>query len=302
MEKVTWSIPRVSSSATTGKGQRGVPILLDRTCTNVRDAGERITELRAVLRVRACKARTPYQPEAWLHFLSALNLIHRYAHIPNRLRFGFMGSVPTIHHTYFPPNSLSLLMQHDTFAIILNREYSTERYIGPLSRIETEILIGPFQTAPLSMVPKPSRPEKVQLVQNLSYPLHPTDSISSINSAIDSDLYPCTWGTASTICLLIWFLPPGSQAAVRDVAEAYRMIPLHPSQWPGLVVKTGDDSFTIDCSFCFSFLASAGTYGEVADAGADIFRSQGIGPMSKWVDDHLFIRILQEHLKTYNAL
>jgi hypothetical protein len=68
------------------------------------------------------------------------------------------------------------------------------------------------------------------------------------------------------------------------------------------VVKTGDDSFTIDCSFCFSFLASAGTYGEVADAGADIFRSQGIGPMSKWVDDHLFIRILQEHLKTYNAL
>jgi hypothetical protein len=80
------------------------------------------------------------------------------------------------------------------------------------------------------------------------------------------------------------------------------MIPLHPSQWPGLVVKTGDDSFAIDCSFCFGFSASAGTHSEVADAGTDIFRSQGIGPMSKWVDDHLFICILREHLKAYNAL
>jgi hypothetical protein len=69
-----------------------------------------------------------------------------------------------------------------------------------------------------------------------------------------------------------------------------------------LVVKTGEDSFAIDCSFCFGFSASAGTYGGVADAGADIFRSQGIGPMSKWVDDHLFIRILREHLKAYNDL
>lgn len=86
------------------------------------------------------------------------------------------------------------------------------------------------------------------------------------------------------------------------MAEAYRTVPLHASQWPGLVIRTGEDSLAIDSSFCFGFLASAGTYDEAADAGADIFRSQGIGPISKWVDDHLFIHILREHLDSYNSL
>lgn len=213
-----------------------------------------------------------------------------------------MGSVPAISTTYTPANSPSILEHHEAFSTILNREFSTGRYIGPLSRVETESLIGPFQTAPLSLVPKPGKPGKFRLVQNLSFPLHPSSTISSINSSVDSNLYPCTWGTASTICLLIWYLPPGSQAAVRDVAEAYRTVPLHPSQWPGLVVRTGSDDFAIDSSFCFCFTAAAGSYGEVADAGADIFRSQGMGPMSKWVDDHLFLRILREHRISYNAL
>jgi hypothetical protein len=213
-----------------------------------------------------------------------------------------MGSIPAISQTHTPSNSPSLHTHRDAFTTILDHEYSTGRYISPLSKSETEQLIGPFQTAPLSMVPKPGKPGKFRLVQNLSFPLHPSPTISSINSSIDSNLYPCTWGTASTICLLIWSLPPGSQAAVHDVAEAYHTVPLHPSQWPGLVIRMGDDNFAIDSSFCFGCSASAGTYGEVADAGTNIFRSQGTGPLSKWVDDHLFIRILQEYLESYNKL
>ena len=41
------------------------------------------------------------------------------------------------------------------------------------------------------------------MIQNLSSPHSPLDSITSINSLIDSALYPCMWGTFSTICLLI---------------------------------------------------------------------------------------------------
>jgi len=40
----------------------------------------------------------------------------------------------------------------------------------------------------------------------------------------------------------------------------------------------------------------------MADAGADVLRSQGIGPLSKWVDDHFFIHILQKYLAEYNHL
>ena len=38
----------------------------------------------------------------------------------------------------------------------------------------------------------------------------------------------------------------------------------------------------------------------VADAGADIFRGYGIGPLAKWVDDHIFFRIPRSSLDRYN--
>ena len=90
-----------------------------------------------------------------------------------------------------------------------------------------------------------------------------------------------------TLALLIYHPPPGSQAAVWDVAEAYRTVALKPSQWPDVVIRLNDDnSFAINTS--------------TRDATADILQSQGISPMSKWVDDNIFICILKCHLPNYN--
>jgi hypothetical protein len=47
---------------------------------------------------------------------------------------------------------------------------------------------------------------------------------------------------------------------------------------------------------------SAGTYGHVTDAGVDLLRAEGLGPLAKWVDDHLFFRILREFMGEYNRL
>lgn len=86
------------------------------------------------------------------------------------------------------------------------------------------------------------------------------------------------------------------------MAEAYRTVPLHHSQWAALAVKLpGNDSFAIDTAFCFSFGPSAGIYSNISDAGLDILRAKGIGPASKWVDDHLFFRIKLVFLAEYNA-
>lgn len=38
----------------------------------------------------------------------------------------------------------------------------------------------------------------------------------------------------------------------------------------------------------------------VANAGADIFWGNGMRPLAKWVDDHVFFRIPHEHLSSYN--
>ena len=175
------------------------------------------------------------------------------------------------------------------------------RYVSPCTRLEVEALIGPFQSSPLSWVPKPGKPGKFRAVHNFSFPRSATPTITSINAAINADRYPCTWGTFDTICFITHNLPPGSQAAIRDVAEAYRTIPIVPDQWPGLVVKLLDeDEFAINVCNNFGLTSAGGVYGEIGDATLDIFRTQGIGPISKWVDDHIFFRILTEHRASYN--
>ena len=78
-----------------------------------------------------------------------------------------------------------------------------------------------------------------------------------------------------------------------DVAEAYRTIPVTPEQWPGLVVKLlGDDQFTINICNNFGLTSAGGIYGHLGDAMLDIFCAHGISPASKWVDDHIFFRVL----------
>src|SRR5271168_4840729 len=103
-------------------------------------------------------------------------------------------------------------------------------------------------------------------------------------------------------CHTVFKLPEGSQAAIRDVAEAYRTIPILPDQWPGLVVRLVDDNqFAINVCNNFGLTSAGGIYGLPSDATLDIFRAQGIGPISKWVDDHIFFRIPVQHLASYNA-
>ena len=79
------------------------------------------------------------------------------------------------------------------------------------------------------------------------------------------------------------------------------MIPLHPLQWPAVVVCMSDSFFCIDTWITFGTSPSCGTYGWVADVGAEILRVRGISPVDKWVDDHIFFCILCEHLQGYNA-
>jgi hypothetical protein len=113
--------------------------------------------------------------------------------------------------------------------------------------------------------------------------------------------WTCSFAPGDTVCHTIFNLPKGSQAAIRDVAEAYRTIPIFPDQWPGLVVKlVGDDQVAINVCNNFGLTSAGGIYGLLSDATLDIFRAQEIGPISKWVDDHIFFRVPVEHHASYN--
>src|SRR5271156_433391 len=62
----------------------------------------------------------------------------------------------------------------------------------------------------------------------------------------------------------------------------------------------GDDQFAINVCNNFGLTSAGGIYGLLRDATLDIFRAQGIGPISKWVDDHIFFHVPVEHHASYN--
>jgi len=262
----------------------------------------------AVNRLRARqknRAVTPYKAEGWRDLLSLHGLLSKYPDIPNQLIHGLMVRAPVISHSFTPPNNPSIDLHRDAFNSIVAKEFEKNRYLGPFSRSELESTLGFFQSSPMSIIPKAGKPGRFRLIQNLSYPNVPSHhGFQSINSQVNSDLFPCTWGTFSTACTLIYSLPPGCQGATRDVAEAYRTIPLHPSQWPALVVRIGENppTFAVDTALCFGYGPSAGTYGALRDASLDVMRAAGIGPIIAWVDDHLFIRLPHSTIIEYNKI
>ena len=253
---------------------------------------------------RRTEVVTPYRVDGWQSLLSKYGLDRKYTSIVDQLRHGFSVRAPIIARSFTPPNNPSITLHQDAFNTIVYKEFKKDRYIGPFTHSQLERTIGFFQSSPLTIIPKAGKPGRFRLIQNLSYPNIPNHGgVPSINSQVDSDLFPCTWGTYATTCTLIHSLPPGCQGATRDVAEAYRTIPLHPSQWPALVVRIGENppTFAVDTALCFGYGPSAGTYGSLRDVSLDIMRAAGIGPIIAWVDDHLFIRLPRNRIDEYNV-
>ena len=245
--------------------------------------------------------KTPLRADQWEISLRSSHLLSTYSLIPEFIRFGANAGIPHIFRSHTPLNHESTETLSHVFVDIIQTEFNKGRYLGPFTKAQLELEIGPFQSSPLSLVPKPGKPGKYRLVQNLSHP-HTNSPVPSINAHLDSDDFPCTWGTFHTVCTLIRSLPQGSQAAVRDIAEAYRIIPLHESQWAGVAVRISNHPEQYALNTCNSFrcATAGGLFGMFGDALADLLRAKGIGPILKWVDDFLFVRIPQVDIPTYN--
>lgn len=205
---------QTSLCASTGSAL-DAPVILTKIDTSAPAVSQPHTELRTVLAHRRLQLITPYNALFWEMEFQTHNLLAKYPHLPDSLRFGFNLNIPHIVHTQTPPNSTSLLAFHEAFETLLSRELATGRYIGPFSYDELLSAIGPFQSSPISIIPKTGKPGKYRIIQNFSFPLAPSLSYRnpSINASVNSNDFPCTWGTFKTVWTIICSLPPGSQAA-----------------------------------------------------------------------------------------
>lgn len=240
------------------------------------------TERAAALEQRRQQPQTPFNADAWEQALSRLGLLHRFRTVLSILRHGADAGILPIAQTFTPPNSASVVQNLELFESLMLHEFESNRFFGPFTGDEVENLLhSPFQTSPISLVPKPNTsPPKFRPVNNLSHPhkpiqTSPSSHITSVNYSIDADNYPCTWGTFAVCALLVARLPPGSQAAVRDVSEAYRRIPITPAQWAGTVIRLTSMLFAINVALLFGLVSSGGVWGLVADALCAILRASG---------------------------
>jgi hypothetical protein len=221
----------VVKSAVDGKGPRDAMNLTAPSTSALAVAPSR-TMLSSVLKPKDSPPTTPYKPNEWHAVLESAGLLTRFHDVPTGLSEGFTVDFPIISHTQNPPNKESVDLYLDEFNKTISKETDKKRYLGPFTLPTLVNLIGPFQSSPISIILKPGRPGKFRLIQNFSYPLTPFHEFPSpsINSFISAGNFPTTWGTFKIVALLIARLPPGSEAATRDIAEAYRAIPYtHPS-------------------------------------------------------------------------
>ena len=285
----SWSRQMVCHFALIGKSQEGAAPSATQIDTGVPAAESLTMGPRHALEHRRLNPLTPYRKEVWAEQLAKLGLEGRYPCLVQGLAEGFNLGIPRIRNTYIPPNHPSLIPLTNVYNQIVNSEFTAGHYIGLFTHAQLKRALGPFQSSPLSLVPKKSSQGSYQAVHNFSHPHNPSPNATSINSHIDGDDFPCTRGTFSMVALLIAQLPPGSQASIHDIADAYRMIPVLPAQWPGLVIHLQvEGQFAVNICNNFGLTSGGRVYGMLADAGAEIFRGHGMGPIAKWVDDHLF--------------
>ena len=110
------------------------------------------------------------------------------------LCFGFNISFPPISTTQAPLNKESIVKFTDEFNKIIHNKTQKGCYIGLISGEDVEALIGPFQSLPFPIIPKPGQVGKYRNIQNYSFLNTPSTKFpnSPINSCVDSDLFART--------------------------------------------------------------------------------------------------------------
>lgn len=265
------------------------PPLVRAALANI-DARFAVTRVTTHANARASllKVVTPLLHSAWYEALHDCSLLQQFHDVPIGLQYGFKTGVSsTITSTFTPKNHNSAQLAPAIVNEHIANELRLGRYSGPFSIAQLSSIIGAFKTAPLGVIPKPNS-NKSRIIQDLSFPRDDPD-FASVNSEIDSDSFPCEWGTFAQCYFLVSKAPPGTQVAVFDVDSAYRNIPVHPEDQNHFCISWNNQVYVDHC-VAFGSASSAGLFGRVADCFVAIVKKQGAEQVLKWVDDIIFFR------------
>ena len=122
--------------------------------TDAQDAGNLTTALRLALDLRKSNAHTPYAYTAWHAALTHYGLLSKYPFLPSLIQFGFNVGICAITSTFTPPNKASIEQHAIAFEDYVNNEFQKGHYLSPFTQAQIKSVLGPFQSSPLSIIPK----------------------------------------------------------------------------------------------------------------------------------------------------
>ena len=167
----------------------------------------------------------PVPPTASPISIKALTeYLHGYpqaAYIIDGFTYGFSIAFEGTDSPLSSNNAISVLTNHNIVAQKLSKELSLNRISGPYKTPP----FPNFKCSPLALRPK-QQPGKYRLLHNLSYPYDE----NSVNRNIPQEAATVKYQSLQDAINLIHQHLPAPYLAKSDIADAFRLIPVHPSQ------------------------------------------------------------------------
>ena len=182
---------------------------------------------------------TPVKPERLLYHLEKINYdVKITKYLIDGFTFGFsLGHHITIDNIE-AVNSKNVIQNEDIVTKKLQKEMDAGRIKGPFD----EPPFSPFHISPLNIREKKTS-NKFRLLHNLS---HPHDG-RSINANIPDNLKKVKYANIGDAIHKLLQLPKNSFSAKTDISDAFRLIPIHPSDHPKLGIQF-KGKYYFDCN------------------------------------------------------
>jgi len=178
-----------------------------------------------------CSISSPLRPKAWERALQSLPDKAFTAFLMRGITMGFrIGVSRGAHFKQARRNLQSAYNCPDTISEYIRREVDLGRLapLPPLPSLAPPLL----QVSPFGAIPKKHRPNKWRLIVDLSSP-----EGHSINDAIQKNLCAVSYTSMDHAVVIARSLGRGCLLAKLDLKEAYRAVPIHPSDQRLLAVS-----------------------------------------------------------------
>ena len=161
----------------------------------------------------------------------------------------------------------------------LANECRLGRVLGPIPQPP----LGTLHINRFGVIPKKTQPGKWRLIVDLSFPMG-----ASVNDGIPSDRCSLRYPSLDLAIQQILKVGQDAQLSKLDIKDAYRIVPVHPHDWP-LLGMHWRGHYYIDTRLPFGLRSAPKLFTALADAVQWLIKSRGVDFCIHYLDDYFFV-------------